>query len=371
MAGNSIVIVTETGYVTVYPSATSVEPNQPQSTMEPSPTPRGAITMTDLTFSSLKTQVPSMTGSSSTTSPSSTAAGQLTVPPGPRNPLDDALPGLFIATMVLFVLIAVFFIARACYFRRKGKCNDPTCKREHDELQKWKDGDLKIITKNMVKKRESINSMVSVQSYNQEVDLEKQDNNQGDNQGFWWKGKTIFTGKSMTLENTNAQIPHLVSSPMTASNDRFFVVDDEEDDNPKFTGAARTPFYTPASAAEPSSPSSIYSRQINTNSIVGRPFSDHNLPSVPHASWHARADSVAEDDLYVLPSTCYHPSPPVSEAQHVDETYDFSEEARECRSRSYGGLPHPDEFDTLKPTIYTVHETLKPTVYSRPTGNMF
>lgn len=59
-----------------------------------------------------------------------------------------------IMTLIMVVILALFLFVAFCYFifmRFRGKC--PQCPQYEDELQKWKNGSLKPITREMVYKR--------------------------------------------------------------------------------------------------------------------------------------------------------------------------------------------------------------------------
>jgi hypothetical protein len=177
-----VVFVTATDYVTVYPTVL-------ETATLPSSTLLSSATMTLLpSFELLVPTLTTLVQSTVPFQPQDTASAEpsLTkIPPLPSGwptpimgsetkPWNDQLAGLSLAAVILMVLLLLILFGYAIYQRFHGKCHH--CGKHEKELEKWRKGDLKIITKEMVKSRESLNSSRSDSAPNgAHADLERGD----------------------------------------------------------------------------------------------------------------------------------------------------------------------------------------------------
>ncbi|KAH8725379.1 hypothetical protein GQ44DRAFT_707002 [Phaeosphaeriaceae sp. PMI808] len=139
---NSVVFVTATDYVIVYPST------QVQATS--SPLRDGTKSMKNIPSATLISMSTSEAFTTSLiSSPTSTAT---TVPLGPSESKsklksiqwNDSFTILALSAVVLLVVILLSLCGYAIYLRCKGRC--VSCSASKAKLKKWETGELKIIT---------------------------------------------------------------------------------------------------------------------------------------------------------------------------------------------------------------------------------
>jgi hypothetical protein len=346
-----MVIVTATDYVTVYPTTGFADHSStPESTAIVSSIP------TPISLSSASHSL--MTSATAPLTPLPTSISspqeQITSKPWSANLASAALAAIIIMALLLFSLIG-----HAIYQRYRGRCHN--CTDNEKALAKWKSGDLKVITKAMVKERGSLNS-IGGPVYE---DLEKgamaceRPTARADalaaltrpeslvvKPKLWERAMGYMKGKNASEE----------SAPVlpTSSSDRFFTVDPLPVTRPgstvdttwptspvhTFTSPERPPYPTsPVHIRDPSpvraqpytkhpvldraysppSPS-MYSRATNGIRIVNR-LSAQGVPAPHTYSEYMRNDGNTQPD--------------VSTALNVRD---------KRRSRTYGGLPLPEGF---------------------------
>ncbi|KAL6707995.1 hypothetical protein ACN47E_003429 [Coniothyrium glycines] len=170
MAGPSIEIVYETDYVTVCPTAAPVlsdsvlasltqssEFSTSMSTIAPSSTTASAaLSATTAIFAST---------SSVTGQPTSTELPQR------KDKYDDSFAVALIIAVSLMAFLLISFLGFHIYLRFRGKC--PGCHDANAQLAKWKSGELKYITTEMVRERERINGLAAHDSAHCVADSEK------------------------------------------------------------------------------------------------------------------------------------------------------------------------------------------------------
>ncbi|KAF1912735.1 hypothetical protein BDU57DRAFT_597280 [Ampelomyces quisqualis] len=163
-----VVFVTATDYVTVYPtesetvfiasstlsgsaSTTLLQSAELLSSTIPTTTPQSKTPLQTLETAS---RIPTMTGISTLQSGFATPITSSEI-----KPWSDQMASLSLAAVILMVWLLISLLMYALYQRFRGKCHN--CARSEQELEKWRKGDLKVITKDMVKSRESLNSQGS------------------------------------------------------------------------------------------------------------------------------------------------------------------------------------------------------------------
>lgn len=86
--------------------------------------------------------------------------------PGTRKPeSNDTFPTVILVLLILLAVLLLAMVAHMLHLRYKGQC--PKCYSMRKQLKKWKSGELKCITSNMVREREMLNTAAT------EVDVEK------------------------------------------------------------------------------------------------------------------------------------------------------------------------------------------------------
>ena len=120
------------------------------------PSSRVATTVKSLASTTVASATVTMTATDS----SASLPTSITIPPLPSNfdsPLAtgrDATPTIAILTLIAVIIFALILLSALSYFiflRFRGKC--PKCPRYEDELNKWKNGDLKQIKAEMIQER--------------------------------------------------------------------------------------------------------------------------------------------------------------------------------------------------------------------------
>lgn len=120
---------------------------------------RAGSTLTTMATSATATVPTSTMATAATGSPASlrTSTGIPPLPAAFDSPLatgKNHTPAVAIATLVMVIISALFLFVAFCYFvflRFRGKC--PQCPQYENELNKWKNGSLKRITREMVYNR--------------------------------------------------------------------------------------------------------------------------------------------------------------------------------------------------------------------------
>jgi hypothetical protein len=347
---SGVVFVTATDFVTIYPSA--VIPSTPFST--PETTATSSIPAPSYTSST--------TMASSTPSPSALPTG-ISSPQeqSASKPWSDHLASLMLAAVIFMALLLLSLIGYAIYQRYRGRCHN--CTDNEKALAKWKSGELKVITKEMVKERESLASK-EANSFRgpRYEDLEKgvtpmsQERRTARQEalaqltrpesavvkpGMWERAKGIIQPKSQTQPTPALPTP---------SNDRFFTVDPVPVTRPPSPSVTQLPY--------PESPVLGYHRAPTPRPIFltqgydAHPFLDHAY-SPPSPSMYSRptnsqirVDRESEERIPVSPDTY---------SEYIRG--DWRDEAGvpnklnvrdKRRSRPYGGLPVPEGFEDVR-----------------------
>jgi hypothetical protein len=267
-----------------------------------------------------------------------------------------------LAAVIFMALLLLSLIGYAIYQRYRGRCHN--CTDNEKALAKWESGELKVITKEMVKERESLASkeVNSLRGPRYE-DLEKGVTPMSQERltarqealaqltrpesavvkpGMWERAKGIIQPKSQT-QPTPPAIP-------TPSNDRFFTVDPVPITRPPSPSVTQLPY--------PDSPVLGYNRApiplpiSLTQGYDTHPFLDHAY-SPPSPSMYSRptnsqirVDRESEERVPVSPDT-------YSEYIRGDRKDEASVPNKlnvrdKRRSRPYGGLPVPEGFEDVR-----------------------
>ncbi|OAL07052.1 hypothetical protein IQ06DRAFT_355100 [Phaeosphaeriaceae sp. SRC1lsM3a] len=156
---DSMVIVTEVEYFTVYPTENIPTRTISQSTViTTSGMPGTTLTFTPKASIS-KAPASSMAYSSTTGLPFLPSGWSAPAQPAEHKRWNDSLAKLSLAAIIIMAIVLLTFVAYAIYQRFRGKCH--RCTINEDKLRKWESGELKRITKDMVKAREKHDSQAS------------------------------------------------------------------------------------------------------------------------------------------------------------------------------------------------------------------
>lgn len=285
MAG-TVVFVTSTDYVTVHPSATapasfsSAVLSSIESVLPISPSHSSFLlpphsTLHYYPFSSMSSQI-SLKTSPVTGMPSlpTEFAAPSTAPRTKSNSWNDRFTILIIIGVILLFVLLITFLSYAIYLRCKGDCLK--CKRNREKLEKWERGELKVITKEMVKARENLASQNTVPNH-ADVDIERYDV-EGSRPSLWNLVKAMVNTSNSSNREKDPEPDVTLSKDRPISQatvgDRFFRL---TPDAPLHTVPE---VYSSHPAANPPEPnrtytqvpipfaprsSSIYSRPINSN----------------------------------------------------------------------------------------------------------
>lgn len=207
-------------------------------------------------------------------------------------------------------------------------------------LDKWEKGELKVITKDMVKQRDSLNSQTSNPPAS---DPERQIPETTKKPTIWSRAKCAFKAK--------AKRPTPPRSESKASADRLFTVAPEAVAPPRIPSPA---YQQPINADmehmySPPSPS-IYSAYRRSN--IGQAYEAHPMPSHSHAPYVTEAHSTNSESLYDPEVRRKVAEETLARLTATESQYNLplhghagaSTYANKRRSRAYGGLPHPESF---------------------------
>lgn len=150
----------------------------PIATPSPSSSHLG-ITITNPLVTAGIPELPSAFAKPNLPPPPDTGGRNGTNPATPDAKYDKAFAAAMISAIAVMALLLCSLIGYMCYLRAKGKCQ--TCRANEDKLEKWERGELKVITKEMVRERESVNA-----------DLEKGEAN-GGGRGKDKKREEVYT----------------------------------------------------------------------------------------------------------------------------------------------------------------------------------
>lgn len=301
----SFVIVTETDYVTVTPTAvtlpTSLLTDLTLSSDATTSSYLASMSSTRASAPMIQQESPTMhTSSSMPTSHTSLPAlpSEFASPIKHKPRFNDTFAIIVLTAVIILGLVLFGMIGYMIYLRCKGQC--VKCKTMEEQLAKWERGDLKCITREMVRKRENGNREPSPEAI---VDLEKgADSTARDHQGdtrriapaadvqgkkitrpFWNRAMGLVNAAKETLlvrsegkntcESEKNISPPIHTRASAIVEDRYFTM---QIDSPSTTHD------------NPPSPS-LYSQPT----VIGagpRTFTDHSAPSMPRSS-RLRQDS--------------------------------------------------------------------------------
>jgi hypothetical protein len=256
--------------------------------------------------------------------------------------------------IVLCAALLLALVAYALYTRVKGKC--PSCHSNEDKMRKWASGELKPITKAMVKAREQrpahVADAMAVGSSSKGADLDVEQGEMTDYQrerqlaheealaalngvdtvslkpSLLHRAKVAFRrivkgrgkGKAPRPSALQAPQPPARARPMTQATvgDRFFTVDDlnpAHDSQGPDAIPMRTFRYEVSPAAPqhvPVSPSSKYSRATDSN--IGRASIKHAGRTSVQDFGRAQQEHYNPDPLPALPS-------PTTYSEYMNDIY--------------------------------------------------
>jgi hypothetical protein len=238
-----------------------------------------------------------------------------------------------LAAIIFMALLLLSIISYAIYQRFRGRCHN--CTANEAQLSKWQNGDLKVITKEMVKARESLNSTISYDMEKGEYQRER-DTARKEALHALTRPESIVVKPSMweramglMKSRSNRKPPNslLPAIPHASSDDRFFTVEPA-------THVLHTP--TPPyafnrdldHAYSPPSPS-LYSRTTNRNIMRGGETQEEHYVHGP----------VGHDTESPQTYSEYLRDDWKQDKSVVAGALNIREEKK--RSRTYGGLPAP------------------------------
>jgi hypothetical protein len=254
-------------------------------------------------------------------------------------------------------LLLLSLIGYAIYQRYRGRCHN--CNDNEKAIVKWKSGDLRVITKDMVKERESLRlqRLIGGPAYG---DLEKGVMARDDALAALTRPESVVVKPNLWerameyRKSKNEESPPVLP---TSSSDRFFVVDPVPVTRPISvveTTWPPSPVHTFTSPVQPPySTSPVHTRNsspIHNQTYAAQPILDHAY-SPPSPSMYSRATigntQVTRVSAQDMPAPYTQPEymrddentqPVVPTALNVWD---------KRRSRAYGGLPLPEGFEDV------------------------
>ncbi|KAF1838964.1 hypothetical protein BDW02DRAFT_620259 [Decorospora gaudefroyi] len=170
-----LVVITE--YTTVYPTNVAQTMSTPSVSSTQTFTPTSTGSLSAGLSSSMPTSTLSFSSTPQTSAPPMPTSSA-TIPPPPSSvPLagskyrfDHRFAYVILAAVIVLAILLISMITYLIYLRCQGKC--VKCRDMQQQLDKWKSGDLKRITKANVKKRGPFNKSATSSNASSDVDLE-------------------------------------------------------------------------------------------------------------------------------------------------------------------------------------------------------
>jgi hypothetical protein len=346
-----LIIVTEIDYVTLYPSMvksltvdlsslatlTVASPTLPTSTTLFRSGMVASISRSDVTSSLMLTSLAQWSMTTMSAFPSNTAAieHQLKFD---HKAWNDRIASLSLAAIVLIVLLLLSLMVYAIYQRIRGKCH--TCQDNERQIEKYKNGELKRVSPDMVKSRGlAQNSCYGTPS---DRDAELGDPNESPNPAkvsFWDRVNGAFKSKVQDYDN---QILSSASGEEHTIGGRPIYTETNED----FAHRSYLPAAPPPPQARDYDPDSHlnYAYSPPSPSIYSRPgASDVSPPQEQYARGDASHGNMPDDQQL----TSYSAYLENVWGQRKDANIAENQTRTQYRSRTYGGLPHPEDFDDV------------------------
>jgi hypothetical protein len=346
MPGNMI-FVTATDYVTVYPSAAGLSTHSPtpESTANASAIPRPAPLL-----SAPHSPIPSITALP-TPLPSSISSPQ---EQGASQSWSADLASLTLAAVIIMALVLLGLIGYNIYQRYRGRCQN--CTDNEKAIVKWKSGDLKVITKEMVKERKSLRSQRPIGGPAYE-DLEKgvmaheRQTAREDALATLTRPESLVVKPNLwdrAMGYTKSKNEESAPALPTSSSDRFFTIDPVPVTRPVSevqTTWPTSPVHTFTSLVQSPYPTS----PVRNLTYTAHPILDR-AHSPPSPSMYSRATN---GNTQVTRASAQDGAAPYTYSEHMrdnEKTQPVVPTAlnvRDKRSWAYGGLPLSGGFEDV------------------------
>ncbi|KAB2105026.1 hypothetical protein AG0111_0g6461 [Alternaria gaisen] len=268
----------------------------------------------------------------STISTSLPASSETAIPVAPEPKFNDTFAHVSLAAIITLAVLQIAMVAYLVYLRFKGECLH--CRDLQQQLRKWKSGELKPITPQMVWRRDALNKVASASNPSSNFDVElgfvaHEMSRAPTPIQFETDKKPALFQKARTKVSRKDKSPIHTPDPLPDGGvDRFFTVDpDAPINNPE--PSRRTTALLPqtrhnagnlyATRNSPYPNSSTYSQDIDpvrTDVNVSRVFSDIWTPDIANMRGPIRKESY-EPNLYAGHAATNHDP---HDARHKERT---------------------------------------------------
>ncbi|CAN9161124.1 unnamed protein product [Alternaria alternata] len=279
----------------------------------------------------------------STISTSLPASSETAIPVAPEPKFNDTFVYVSLAVIITPAVLQIAMVAYLVYLRFKGECLH--CRDLQQQLRKWKSGELKPITPQMVWRRDALNKVASASNPSSNLDVElgfvahEMSRAPTPNQFETDKKPTLFQKARAKVSREDKSPIHTPDPLPDDGVDRFFTVDpDAPINNPE--PSRRTTALLPqttynagnlyATRNSPYSTSSIYSQDIDpirTDGNGSRVFSDIWTPDIANMRGPLRKESY-EPNLYAGHAATNHDP---HDARHNERTIPTAPATQESR----------------------------------------
>lgn len=336
-----MVLVTQftTVYATDFVQATNTPSVSSTSTLATTAaTSSSAVLRSNVLQSTISTS--SMVNPSQTSLP---ASSETAIAVAPKPKFNDNFAYVSLAAIITLAVLQIAMVAYLVYLRFKGECLH--CRDLQQQLRKWKSGELKPITPQMVWRRDALNKTASASNPSSNLDVElgfvahEMSRAPTPNQFETDKKPTLFQ-KARAKVLRKGKSPIYTPDPLPDDGvDRFFTVDpDAPIDHPE--PSRRTTALLPqttynagnlhATRNSPHPTSFIYSQDIDpvhTDGNGSRVFSDTWTPDIANMRGPLRKESY-EPNLYAGHAATNHDP---HDARHKERTIPTAPATRESR----------------------------------------
>ena len=325
-----MVLVTQftTVYATDFVQATITPSVSSTSTLATTTaTSSSAALRSDVLQSTISTL--SMVASSQTSLP---ASSETAIAVAPKPKFNDTFAYVSLAAIIALAVLQIAMVAYLVYLRFKGECLH--CRDLQQQLRKWKSGELKPITPQMVWRRDALNKVASASNPSSNLDVElgfvahEMSRAPTPNQFEADKKPTLFQKARAKVSRKDKSPIHTPDPLPDDGVDRFFTVDpDAPINNPE--PSRRTTALLPqtrynavnlyATRNSPYPTSSIYSQDIDpvrTDGNGSRVFSDIWTPDIANMRGPLRKESYEPNPYAGHAATNHDPH----DARHKERT---------------------------------------------------
>lgn len=346
-----LIIDTETDYVTLYPSVvksftvdlsslttlTVASPTLPTSATLVRSGTAASISCSDATSSPMLTSSAQSSMTTMSVFPSSTAAPEHQVK-SDHKVWNDRMASLSLAAIILVVLLLLSLMVYAIYQRIRGKCHK--CQDNERQIEKYKNGELKRVSPDMVKSRGLAQTPSNWTPADRDIELGNLNEPPIPAKvSIWDRAKGAFKLKAHDKNNqVRSSAPNeehnIDGCPIYAETDAVFT---HRSSLPAAPPPPQARDYDSDSylnnAYSPSSPS-IYSRPGASD--VSPPQEQYPRDDLSHGGI---PDDHQSTTYSAYLENIWGPRNDVNAAENQTRT--------QYRSRTYGGLPHPEDFDDV------------------------